>query len=81
MMFRVVDEASGVIVMSLDVATPEAAAVYLKPGQVLMTGGEHLALDDGRLFVVEGRLERKPGPLLPFEPEIRGLGESVTQAD
>ena len=80
MIFRVVDVASGVIVLSLDVASAEAAQVYLKPGQALMTGGDHLSLDDGRLFVADGRLERKPGPPLPFEPELRGLGESVTPA-
>ncbi|WP_313444495.1 hypothetical protein [Brevundimonas sp.] len=80
MIFRIVDIATGVIVMSLDVASSEAAQVYLKPGQTLMTGGDQLSLDDGRLFVADGRLERKPGPPLPFEPELRGLGESVSSA-
>lgn len=74
MIFRIVEEATGRICMSID-CDPETACLYLQPGQVLMSGGANLMIDETKLMVVDGVSTRKPGAsddprLLSGEGEI-----------
>lgn len=72
MIFRIIDDATGAIVMSLDYPDPTIPTLYLKPGQTLFSG-EEFYVDDGRVRMVDGRLERlHHGPVLS---ELAGVGE------
>ncbi|MFN3836831.1 MAG: hypothetical protein ACK4MI_03870 [Brevundimonas sp.] len=77
MIFRIVDNASGAIVVSLDQPDPTTAAHYLKPGESLFAGGDQLMIDDARLHVVDAVIVRRPN----CPPELDGLageGDELT---
>jgi hypothetical protein len=77
MIFRIVDDATGAIVVSLDQPDPTTAAHYLKSGQSLFTGGDQLMIDDARLHVVDGVIARRPD--CPTEIEgLSGEGDELT---
>ncbi|MCG2665049.1 hypothetical protein [Brevundimonas sp.] len=77
MIFRIVDDATGAIVLSLDNPDPTTAAYYLKPGQSLFMGGDQLMIDDARLHVVDGVIARRPD--CPTEIEgLSGEGDELT---
>ncbi len=86
MIFRVVDDASGQIVMSIDQPDWQTASLYLRPGLSLREGGDQLMIDDTRLMVVEGRIVRlatiETPETLPGEgDELAPIAYSVEEID
>ncbi|OJU51881.1 MAG: hypothetical protein BGO02_03790 [Brevundimonas sp. 67-6] len=86
MIFRVVDDATGQIVMSIDQPDWQTASLYLRPGQSLREGGDHLMIDDTRLMVVDGRIVRlaaidTPGPLPGEGDELAPVAYSIEETD
>ncbi|ASE39145.1 hypothetical protein [Brevundimonas vesicularis] len=77
MIFRIVDDATGAIVLSVDQPDPATAALYLKEGQSLFVGGEQLMIDDTRLHVVDGVVARKDDPD-PMSTPLSGEGDELT---
>jgi|GEM_PF-1142539 len=77
MIFRIVDDATGAIVLSVDQPDPTTAALYLKPGQSLFVGGDQLMIDDTKLHVVDGVVARKDDGASPGEP-LSGEGDELT---
>ena len=78
MIFRIVEDAIGIILMSLD-CDEATAHLYLKPGQSLRSGGDQLMIDDSRLYVTpEGVVAQRPyvGPM-PND-QIAGEGDVLT---
>ncbi|MFW2346891.1 MAG: hypothetical protein ACN4EU_16515 [Brevundimonas mediterranea] len=59
MIFRIVDDETGAIVLSVDQPDPTTAALYLKPGQSLFLGGDQLMVDETKLRVEAGVIVRK----------------------
>lgn len=81
MIYRIVDDSTGQIVMSIDQPDWRTASLYLKPGQSLHEGGDNLMIDDSRLFVVDGRIVRiatveTPDPLLGEGDELSPIAYS-----
>ncbi len=86
MIFRVVDDATGQIVMSIDQPDWHTASLYLKPGQSLREGGDHLMVDDTRLRVVDGRIVRleaieTPDPLPGEGDELAPVAYFVEETE
>ncbi|MCC4295862.1 hypothetical protein [Brevundimonas aurantiaca] len=79
MIFRIVEEATGRICMSID-CDPETARLYLQPGQVLMSGGANLMIDETKLVVVDGVSTRKPGASDDPRP-LAGEGEMLAAVE
>jgi len=78
MIFRIVEDATGRIVMSVD-CDEDTARLYLKPGQVLMTGASALMIDETKIEVVDGVATRKPG--VNDERTLAGEGEVLTRVE
>lgn len=78
MIFRIVEDATGQIVMSVD-CDETLARLYLKPGQSLMRGGDQLMIDDSRLYVTpEGAVAQRPYVGLRPNDQIAGEGDVLT---
>lgn len=61
MIFRLIDDATGEILRSID-APIHIAQRYVKPGQSLVAGGtNNLMVDDRRLKIEDGQIVRKQG--------------------
>lgn len=61
MIFRLIDDATGDILRSID-APIHIAQRYVKPGQSLVAGGtNNLMVDDSRLKIEDGQIVRKEG--------------------
>lgn len=77
MIFRIVEDATGRIVMSVD-CSEALARLYLEPGQSLMRGGAALMIDDTRLYVTpEGVIAQRPYVPAPTG-RIAGEGDALT---
>ncbi len=86
MIFRVVDDATGQIVMSIDQPDWQTASLYLRPGQSLREGGDQLMIDDARLMVIDGRIVRRaaveaPEPLPGEGDELAPVAYSVEETE
>ena len=82
MIFRIIEDATGALVMSLDYPDPTIPAMYLKPGQSLYLARSihedeaSLHADGSLVRLVDGRFERVHyGPLLAGATEPTGVGD------
>jgi hypothetical protein len=76
MIFRVIDDATGNIVLSLTAPNADVAAFYLKPGQSLATDNGPAMINNAALRVENGVMVRRDAQ--GIEDPMAGEGQSVT---
>jgi len=77
MIFRIVEDATGAVLMSVDQPDAYTASLYLKPGQSLMLSDGPLMIADDCLEVVGGVLQRRPDAP-EQEGSFAGEGSALT---
>lgn len=81
MIFRIIDDATGEIVINLDYPDDRIPRLYLRPGQSLFSSPEEapLQVNGDKVCLNGGRLDRRQqGPLMEGAVEPAGVGEVPT---
>ena len=76
MIFRIVDDATGDVVLSLNAPNADLAALYLRPGQSLATDNGPAMINNAALRVENGVMVRRDAQ--GIEDPMAGEGQAVT---
>ncbi|GLK49483.1 hypothetical protein GCM10017620_24560 [Brevundimonas intermedia] len=82
MIFRIIEDATGAVAMSVDAPDAYRASLYLKPGQTLMASDGPLVIADCLEVASDGTLQRSadaPDLDLPFAGEGLALTPVLTE--